>query len=150
MPAVVSVPTIVIGGRNWIFRQLVFMFSGPLFDVSLSRYDFHLLIQDDTGATIYEDPIGRADTNGRLDAGKRSINMRGGQLVLSGLRTGKGGMLGVFIQGRSPYTRHVHGETLIFKVEIQYVQASSTDQDTTTLQQSDPTNAFGSTATAAP
>lgn len=101
-------PSIIVGVfSEWHLRQIIFLFQGPIFAVSLSRYDFNLMMQDHTGESVYEDPIGSADANGRLDAGKRSINYAGGRLTLSGLRQGEGGYLGAAIQGSARYSRHV-------------------------------------------
>lgn len=139
-------PSIIVGVfSEWHLRQIIFLFQGPIFAVSLSRYDFNLMMQDHTGESVYEDPIGSADANGRLDAGKRSINYAGGRLTLSGLRQGEGGYLGAAIQGSARYSRHVHGP-LLFNVNVVAVSgASHTEQASQTHQTSQPSRSISST-----
>lgn len=147
----ITLPTIVIGAHSrWDLRKIVFLFQGPIFDVGLSRYFFHLIMQDYTGQVVYEEPIGQADSYGRLDAGKRSINYAGGRLTLAGLRTGEGDFLGVAIQGSTRYSRHVHGP-MLFKVSVIAIPGiSHTDQASQTHQTSQPTTSVSVTSTFAP
>jgi hypothetical protein len=105
---------------------------------------------DSTDGIVYEDDIGQADSNGRLDAGRHEIDMNGGRLGLSGLRYGTGTMLGARIIGKAKYTRHVHGP-LLFVVNIMTGQGpSTTDEDSTTIQKAKPSHTVASEASYLP